>query len=262
MSNFMRYLLYRSKDFEIASVDKLINPADYNRIYFNRNHKFYIGDITDEYFMDRLIAIEKPDWIINGIGYFSIEEHKRIELHTKNIINSAILLSKYGIPTIQLSHTDKYGYNFVSSQFTLKNGIMLVLPNCFGMRQKYTAGLAQLIWSIKELGEVYVHEQYLPWVYAEDVASLIWYIIEKNFRGGAWMPALGFMNLKTMANIVCSELGMNAKFIEVEDISKYWEPLCYQYSKYEIDGWEPDSVSLEDAIKKTISWYKANKWAL
>jgi len=271
MSNFMRYVLYRSKEFEIVSVDKLIKPEDFQRVYLNRNHKFYIGDITDEYFMDRLIHIEKPDWIINGVGYFSTNLPKRVELHAKTIVESAILLSKYKIPTIQLGqdpYVDRFGYNHMAAQFVLQNDTMLILPNCFGLRQKPVAGLAQMIGGILGSKVVFTHHQRWPWVYAEDVASLIWYIIEKEIKGEIKMPPLGFMNLETMAQIVCGELKENPKVIEVkQDVTPFdngfWEPMCYWPDKgSDLEGWAPDSENLESAILKTVSWYKANSWAL
>ena len=67
MSNFMRYVSYRSKDFEFVSVDKLTSPENIRFVYRNRNHQFYIGDTSDKYFMDRVIYVEKPDIIVNGI---------------------------------------------------------------------------------------------------------------------------------------------------------------------------------------------------
>ena len=270
----MRYILYRSKEFEIVSIDNLMNPADYKRVYLNRNHRFYIGDVTDKSFMDRLIFVEKPDWIINGVGCFSNGgiRQNQIEQHARTIFNSSILLSKYRIPTVQLAHdpgVDKYGFNFASAQFTLQSGTMLILPNCLGLRQKPVAGLAQMINGILNLDRVYTHHQRWPWVYAEDVASLIWYIIENDIKGEVKMPPLGFMNLETMAQLVCGELQKSPKVIEVkeDDLFPYdngfWIPLCnWPDEGYNTKDWISDSQNLESAIFKTVSWYKANQWAL
>ena len=56
MSNFIRYLFYMTRDtkeFDIVSVDKLINMNDCKRLYLHPSHKFYIGDIANEHFLKR-----------------------------------------------------------------------------------------------------------------------------------------------------------------------------------------------------------------
>jgi nucleoside-diphosphate-sugar epimerase len=130
------------------------------------------------------------------------------------------------------------------------------------------AGLAQMVDGILKYNTVYTYHQRWPWVYAEDVASLIWYIIENNIKGEVKMPPLGFMSLETMAQIVCKELQKEPRVIEVNQEvmpynNEFWEPICYWPDKgSNIGDWVPDSPDLESMVRKTASWYQANKWAL
>ena len=253
MSNFMRYLMYRSKDYEIISVDKLIHPEDFKRVYLNKNHRFYIGDVSNEYFMDRLIYIEKPNYIINGIGHLSFEPDK-MELHRKTILDSIFTLSKYNIPVIQLASEFDIQFEKIFS----KNGPMLILPNCFGFRQRSTVGLAKVINDIINSNEpIITSTKKLPWVFAEDVASFIWYIIEKNITETVKMPPLGFMDTKTMVEMIFRILNKNTK---IKVIPYVGGNEVYPIKPFQ--DWVPDSLSLENSIEKTTNWFKTNKWAL
>jgi dTDP-D-glucose 4,6-dehydratase len=282
MSNFIRYLLYRSKDFEIASVDRLASLTDAKRVYVHRDHKFYLGDVTDGHFMERLLYIEKPDMIINGIGY----DEKGCDQfrHAADVTAAVRSLTQYDIPAVQLVQApelDRLGIGRMIANVTFRksDNALIQLPNCFGFRQKTDSGLAFLI------GELLANRPFkLPcmatsWAYAEDVASLIWFVIENGITGEIRMPKLGSIGLKDIITILTEIFETKATIDDkseeaYEDIDAFadkdsvWRAMMMEYNRTpeetakKIEKWVPDSSNLKDAIIKTANWYKANRWAI
>ena len=256
MSNFIRYIMYRSKDFEFVSFDSLENQEDHKLVYVNRNHKFYIGDATDKYFLDRLITIEKPDFIVNGINNdFSLENIFKY--------NKAIeLLSEYNIPMIHLSLPDGTKH---SSFYKMNNGLVskdnlvIEVPNCFGWRQKTKYGFAKVIKNILTNNYTEINTTQIPWVFGEDVASFIWFALENKIKGTIKMPVLGHASIEQIKDIVIQEL--NLKNIVILPETFVWDDIVLDF-KGDRTKWVSDSNNLDESFRKTIRWYIANKWML
>lgn len=261
MSNFLRYVIYRTKDFQIISVDKL-EYENYNELYKHKLHRFYLGDLEDKTFVNKLISLEKPDYIINSISYD--EEDKKLRIDYLNIFNN---LFNTNIPLIQIipsNGLDKFGLwsflkkdNYITRHY---NGAILELCNCFGLRQKYNNNIksrvVNIIKDVIEGNEVKVSSNLSPWIFSEDIGSLLWYLVETKLSGYFKMPALGHISLKEIAQITLDKLDKDNNIKEIE-ISL---DLNYQYNN--IDNWIPDSISLRKSIEKTISWYDVNRWAI
>jgi len=272
MSNFIRYLLYRSKDYEIASVDRLANECDAKRIYVHRNHKFYLGDVTDRHFMERVIHLERPDVVVNGIGY----NEKRVDQfrHVGSISVVRELL-EHNIPIVQLVQSpglDALGTGNLIANLTFRDqrNAVISLPNCFGFRQKTDSGLAFVINEMMS-GRLVVPETFAPtsWAYAEDVASLIWFVIENGISGEVAMPVLGIITLGDLANLLAEILETTFettdKHIDAfSDSDSIWTAMMMEcsFKTENIEKWSPDSSSLKDTIAKTARWYKVNRWAI
>lgn len=65
-SNFIRYVRKNHSNYEIVSIDAIKDQKLLNTIYANRGHTFYMGDITDNHFVENVMAIERPDIVIHG----------------------------------------------------------------------------------------------------------------------------------------------------------------------------------------------------
>ncbi len=91
-----------------------------------------------------------------------------------------------------------------------------------------------------------------PWVYAEDVASKIWYLIENKNINYTSIPALGNVSDQEMARLI--DLNLEKDLFE-----NYFVPQISPEQSN--DDWQPDST-FEDSLQKTIKWYKINQWAL
>ena len=282
MSNFIRYLLYRSRDFEITSVDRLASVGDAKRIYVHKGHKFYLGDVTDKHFMERLLYIEKPDMIVNGIGY----DEKRVD-QFRHIGTAAVAcgLAQYDLPVVQLvqaQELDRLGTGSVIANITFRKqeNTLIQLPNCFGFRQKTDSGLAFLIGKLLTGRPFKLIHTPTSWVYAEDVASLIWFVIENGITGEIRMPELGSIWLEEISEML-AEIFEVKPVVEEKEIEEPFEGLdpfsdkdstwtgmvtnckgTTEETNKKIGKWVPDSSNLKDAIIKTAKWYKVNKWAI
>lgn len=271
MSNLIRYMSYRTKDYEFVSVDSLKAKENYKLIYINRNHKFYIGDITDKSFVDRLIYVEKPNIIVNGINndYSSLLENPTILEEYKTHLSS-VVLENYDIPVLQISYpknNNRY-YDDICNITLKNNGVVLEVPNCFGIRQKVNFGFAKILKEMidynYELGyympSVSVSEEKGKWAYAEDIASFIWFIFEQDFWGreGKIMrvPHVGLFSTKSMGDVAQEILKKEINY----DIVEPWKNFVKEYREEHIVEWKPDSYDLNMNLRKTINWYVANKW--
>jgi len=267
MSNLVRYTLYKTKDFKFVCVDNL-SASEMKNVYVHRYAKFYLGDINDDAFMGNIIKIEKPDIIVNGANpkqtYPAVFGHKKV-------LDGLISLSQYNIPIIQLGwpdEVDPYGVWNLIRNIVIRDvkGTYLVIPNCFGMRQRRL--FSSHIRGIIEAGKAYVRDEKWPWVYAEDVASLIWFLIENRVKGQVIMPPLDWCSLEAMTRMVISALETNPVVSKLHDeIESYgsgnWEPIVTDYKcESSIAGWKPDCEDIEELVAKTARWYNANRWAL
>lgn len=87
-SNFVRRALYAKAPYNIVSIDKVQKSQAINNVYTNKNHKFYIGDITDPHFVNVIFEIENPDVVIHGAAESHVD--KSIE-SVSPFINSNVL---------------------------------------------------------------------------------------------------------------------------------------------------------------------------
>lgn len=260
MANFIRYILYRSKDFEIVSIDNLEQPGDTKRIYFNKNHRFYIGDSFDEKFMEKLLRLEKPNIIVCGDEIYDYEV----------LLKTALNLTKANIPLVMVlpvsSDNDQDQMCVPIKNIVVRSGNTVVeLPNRFGMRQKvrsfgsFGGNLASTMWAYLYNDGVSVSTTPVPWVYAEDVASFLWYIIENKKSGIVRMPPLGYISEREMVEKIQQTVGQ--KFTIHEVSTGDCAGLIKKYDFDKLDGWMPDSENLDSVLEKTIRWFEANRWA-
>ena len=186
---------------------------------------------------------------------------------------------RYNIPVVQLVHepaSDILGSGLVISNMTLweKCNSLILLPNCFGFRQKPDVGMAFLINKIINKNPVTSTDDNTSWVYAEDVASLIWFVIENKIAGEIKMPRLGTIPLTNLLNILSETLEIPVTINEITNLDLFAKENRTLVSMLtggkemppgnsdKIKDWLPDSVNLLESIKKTARWYKVNRWAL
>jgi len=86
-SNFVRHVLYHQKEYDIASIDKVVAPNSLHNIYANKGHIFYVGDVADPHFIDVVFQIERPDIVVHGAA----------ETHVDNSISGAVPFIKSNV---------------------------------------------------------------------------------------------------------------------------------------------------------------------
>jgi len=265
MSNFLRYVFYRSKEFKIVSVDYFENPKSYPKLYKHNLHTFYLGNLCDKDFLSKLIELEKPDFILNSISCDELYDKIRVDFLQifKNLYELQIPMMQL-IPSEKLDILNLWGFlrkdNQVSETFINNGGLTLEIPNCFGMRQQYNKNIecrfVNVIKNIIDDNDIVASSKLVPWVFSEDVASFIWFLIEKRMSGFVQMPQLGYKSMCDMAKIAMETLGKKSNIITIP---------CFlddEYSGNSIEEWIPDSISLEKSVIKTVKWFDVNRWAL
>lgn len=65
-SNFVRYAIHQKAPYSFVSIDKVRRSHVLNNVYTNKNHTFYIGDVSDAHFVNVIFEIERPDIVIHG----------------------------------------------------------------------------------------------------------------------------------------------------------------------------------------------------
>lgn len=114
-SNFIRKVVNEYPEFTWIGVDKAVYDYCLQNQFNHSNYKFYLADIANEHFMDRVFQIEKPNIVINmaaeSFVCSSIENPNPFiysnVMGTQTLINMSI---KYGIEKfLQISTDEVYG---------------------------------------------------------------------------------------------------------------------------------------------------------
>lgn len=263
-SNFIRYLLYNSKDYDMVSVDKLVNPEHHKLLYIHKKHKFYLGDISDFDFMSRVVYIEKPDVIVNFCFYTN-----KTDLGIQKIIESVICLNKLITPVIQVTpyineHNDKLGVWNSIKKITLNSKNTIVqIPNLIGQRQNTKYQLPKILKEIftnNKNKNLKLSDAKIPYIYAEEVCSLIWYLIETG-------NGLGQENILNYTGIM-SEVDLFEKIKNMYELKDYIIELNNDKNndimfnnEIFLENWKSD-YNINIYLNKTILWYDVNKWAI
>lgn len=114
-SNFLRKAIYEKQPYIFVSVDNVTKTSVLNNVYSNKNHKFYIGDVSDDHFVNVLFEIERPDIVIHGAAETFVDDsfknpYKFIQsnvLGTQTITNACV---KWNVEKLIYISTDEvYG---------------------------------------------------------------------------------------------------------------------------------------------------------
>lgn len=266
MSNLMRYMLYRTKDYDFASIDPLRREEDQRNIYMHRRHAFHVGDAGDPEFLDRVMRIENPDIVVLGTGtpWPACSNGAIVEDIVLPTAAVCDLCRIRGYRTIRLApdfDVDDMGsrpmWSYVESMVRDAGGTILRLPSCFGRRGN---GLLEQAFKAILLGK----DGWEPgrevrrYAYAEDVASMLWFIMEnpdacsQDAPGVVEMPSLGYASQADLVQMSHPILGWGPESPTRGD------ERCRPGSG--LPGWMPDSRNMLDAVLKTAKWYSMNKW--
>lgn len=115
LNNFVRHIIDKYPQYRFVGVDKIVSSYNLNNIFEHENYKFYMGDISDEVFVNNVFAIERPDFVINGAAesYVCDSIKSAVPFVRSNILGVQVLVDaslKYGIEKfVQVSTDECYG---------------------------------------------------------------------------------------------------------------------------------------------------------
>ena len=219
LGNFLRKAIYEKLPYQFISVDKVRTDSP-NSMYWNKNHIFYIADVTDQHIMDSIFQLETPDIVIHGAGERSTDKSFKDPnliinsnvLGTQAILNSCV---KYNVEKIVYISTDQvygqlssendtswkeddlvnprnlYAVTKASAEMLIKtacqssklNYNILRTSNIYGPRQTADKLIPKTIKSITNQQDIFVYGQGLQmrdWLHAFDFSSALISILNKG----------------------------------------------------------------------------------
>jgi len=300
MSNFIRKAIYENHPFNIVSIDNVEKTSVMNNIYSNKNHQFYIGDVSNHHFLNIIFELEKPDIVIHGAA----ETSDSVSLkNTDKFINSNILATqvmldmciKHNVEKIVFTSTDKvYGpitegsskeeapinpYNLYSASkaaaelllsaasksYGIKYNIVRSSNN-YGPRQIGSKFIPLVIKNISNNSSTKIYQggqQSREWLHVQDNCSAILDIINKGQDNEIYNISSNheFSTIEVF-NEIANILGKGHNLIEFDNNAEY-HAMRYSSDSRKIRnlGWKP-SFKFKDGLRHTISWYINNSWYL
>src|SRR3972149_10143360 len=115
-SNFIRKAIYDKMNYNFVSIDKIKKSNALNNVYTNKSHKFYIGDIADEHFVNVVFEVEKPDIVLNAAAESFVDssiENANPFIHS-NVLGTQVLIDaclRWGVKRfVQVSTDEVFGH--------------------------------------------------------------------------------------------------------------------------------------------------------
>jgi dTDP-glucose 4,6-dehydratase len=296
-SNFVRYMLEKKPHDELTVLDKLTYAGNLNNLKnVMKKIKFIKGDIRDKKVVES--AVKNCDVILNfaaethvdrsiiGAGTFIktdiLGTHRLLEAAKKNKVKKFIQISTdevYGSRE-EGSFKEDDRLNPSNPYSASKGGADLLVHSYF-----VTYDLPIIITrSTNNFGSYQYPEKLIPkfiinailnkplplygdgsnirdWLYVWDNCSAIELILQKGDVGEIYN--VSGENEKTnlwITKTILNELKKPKDLIEfVEDRPGHDKRYSIDCTKIKKFGWKPEH-RFEDALKKTIHWYKDNEW--
>ncbi len=293
-SNFVHYIANKYDDYEITVLDKLTYAGDMENLAGLENIDFIKGDIADEVAASQ--AMKDADYVVNFAAETHVDKSitdpaafvKSDVLGTHNLLE---LVRKYDVEKyIQISTDEVYGSilegsfketdnidpsspysaskaggDLLVSAYYKTYGIPVMITrssNNFGPRQ-FPEKLIPLF-ILKAL-----HDEKLPvygdgknvrdWIYVEDNCAGVDTVLHKGKIGEVYNIGGGNeKNNLEITRLILEKLGKPETLIEhVTDRLGHDRRYSLDATKTKKLGWEP-KWSFEDAMEKTVNWYKDN----
>ncbi len=249
---------------KLICVDDMSSPPSMNNSYYNRQYRFYLGDINNKDFLSKLFSIEKPDVVINTLYSDKFD-------YCSAVYNLCNLVDLYKIKLIQISSYDTFlesGYkktSLLTIEKLIQNcsaGTILYTSNLYGPRQ-YNSFMVYLIKNLLKNEEVVLWNDGLhtrEWTYINDVSKALEQVVELDkpapsyiLKTGHIMSALELHHLLAKKIAPANEPKFSPKPILKE---KQFSTLALN----NLPDWSP--TSFQTNLESTWRWYSDNKWFL
>lgn len=299
-SNFVRYILNKYQNYSIINLDKLTysgNLDNLKEVEKNPRYRFVKGDICDENIVDSLC--KEVDIVVNYaaethvdrsifdpaafvktdvIGTYTLLEkakkykHNRfIQISTDEVYGS-IKEGKFTEespfePNSPYASSKAGGDLLCRSYVTTYNMPVIVTHSCnfFGPFHYPEKFIPLTIVNLLQNKKVPVYGdglQVREWIYTEDHCAAIDEILHKGKIGEVYniSSAQEWKNIDVV-KLILRILNKDEELISyVKDRPGHDRRYSLDSSKLKNDlGWKP-KYKFEDALEKTIEWFKANEW--
>ena len=293
MGNFVRRAIFNKAEYSFVSIDKVKKNQALNNIYTNKNHEFYIGDISNDHFVNVIFESERPDIVVHGA---SSSEGPILQ---DNIIGTQAVIEacqKWGVKRLLYISTDKvypnnpgadltettcpaprclYAASKASgeliAQIANKNSLELTvarLCNNYGPRQEVTALIPQIIKNILAGQKTTLYsqgKQIRQWMHVFDTCDALLKIIAPDNASYSTYNIAANQELTNLEifTAICTILGKGHELIEFVDKNGGRDlargPM--NVSRMKSLEWERQ-IKFTDGLNKTVEWYVNNPWAL
>jgi len=262
-SNLVRHLMYVN-NCNIVGIDKLNSIISMHNVYVNKSHDFYIGDVRDKKFLNKIFELFQPSKVIH------LAESQKICKELKGIENVLYCCEKYNIQKLiyLTSQTYNDSYSCVVKQ-AAENLIsiskvpfyILRTPEIFGPRQN-PGTIPNFIYHIMNKQTIFTSHVNTSrnLLYVEDVCKAINSACDIKDSGIIELANDNCMtDLELISFMVNKIIPYDVDFIRnkiqsmsTNEISDKLSSNCSQIN------WKPGI--LNEQLKYTINWYKNNKW--
>jgi dTDP-glucose 4,6-dehydratase len=291
-SNLLRQITHNKLPYQICSIDKI--SSNINSIYWNKNHNFYMCDITDQHILNNIFDLERVDTVIH------LASETREELSNTSLIDSYInnnvlgtqkvlnACHKFGVKKIIYVSTQKVyqesdeaiyessesnpkcpfssskfaGEILVKSAYHINNLSynILRLTNIYGPRQNKDKFVPKVIKSIIEKSKMSHLDSAMcnnDWIHISDAISAIVKVLED----GADNEIYNVSSLQQLSNLELAQKISNivSEPHHIQFEMKVGREYNINSNKLRLLGWEP-KTKLMDGLISTSEWYLNNKY--
>ena len=231
-SNFVRHMLYYyANQYSLVSIDKITNPKNLHNIYANKNHSFYMADVTDAHIINNIFELEKPDIVIHAAAESNVQDSLNSEalFVNTNVLGTQVMIDaciKHSVSKFVFISTDEvygsagkndvpwkeetmlnprnpYSATKASGEFLVKaasntHGLkynIVRMCNNFGQRQADKTLVPKIIKCVLKKEPVPIHGDgsYMrEWIYVDDACAAIYKILEKGADNETYNISAGY----------------------------------------------------------------------
>lgn len=300
-SNLVRRLIHSKLNYKIISVDKLGYPEAASNVYYGKAHKFYLGDITNQDFINNIFKIEKPDYIIN----LAAESHVDLSIESatpfvqSNVLGTQVLINaclKFGIEKFLLVSTDevygqlkdgdlpwtegsvpnprnpyaasKYASEVMLQAANITHNLPIAITRCsnnFGPRQRPINLIPKTIKNALANEKIPVYGngmQSRSWLFVDNHIDAIMLVLEK---GQDTIYNIDLQAELTNLELVNKILGIMKASADLISFVPNRKAHDWRYAcnsdKLLALGWKPE-FKFKESLENTVNWYVSNQWFL
>lgn len=288
----IRRAIYEQQPYKFVSIDRISSGSALNGIYINKDHQFYIGDITDAHLTNIIFEKERPNIVIHAAAEYTNDNERMIR---SNTLGTQILLDcchKWGVSKIvYLSSDNVYGElaseddaRFIETSYLKPNGTyaaskaagellvqasgmnynILRLSNTYGPRQNIHRLIPKAIKAILNNEKIQLFAQggqLRDWMHIYDACAAILTILRKDTSNEIYnLSSNQELSSLDIIQKVCNIMEKGHDLITfADDATKRDFRRSTNNEKLKQLGWAPQ-FKITDGLKETSEWYAKNKW--